>query len=74
MKYFFCTNCGGELKLNDLEFTICKETNHVIGICPICHWNEFSESDPINEEGWKESWQEYPEPDFYIKKEINLEG
>lgn len=66
--YFFCTNCGGEFSLSDLKFTICKNTNHVMGICPICKWNEFTkeESDLQNFEV-DYQWPEYPEQKFYLE-------
>lgn len=61
----FCTNCGMEWYLKEIKFTISTESNHLMGICPECHWNEFSVDDDITV---NEEYKVYPEPKFYIEE------
>lgn len=64
----FCTNCWGEFSHEDLKFTICEESNHVMGICPICNWNEFTkEEHDLQDVPDDYEWSGYPEPEFYLE-------
>ena len=65
MDVVFCTNCGMEFYVSDFKFTICPETNHLKAICPTCNWSEFSVHDEIT----VETWEDYPEPKFYVDME-----
>jgi len=68
MDSIFCTNCGGEFLLKELKFTICKETNRVMGVCPLCNWNEFTralEALPDYPENYE--WVEYPDQEYYLE-------
>lgn len=64
LEVVFCTNCGDEWYIREVKLTICKETNHLMGVCPCCHWNEFSIDDDITV---VDEYKIYPEPKFYLE-------
>lgn len=68
MDSVFCTNCGGEFVLHELKFTINKETNSVMGVCPLCNWNEFTK-DLEDLSDYPEDYErtKYPEQSFYLE-------